>query len=84
MACLLQPECNFLHGYSRCWLPVEVVDMEVKITCMQGLHIFQRDKTTQLLKYTLWSTRLPQPYYNQKDEDLPGGRRKNGSITTTH
>ena len=41
MACLLQPECNFLHGYFRYKLPVEVVDVEVKITSMQGMHIFQ-------------------------------------------
>ena len=62
MACLLQPECNFLHGYFRCWLPVEVVDMEVKITSMQGMHIFQRDRTTELIKCTPWSTRLcPHP-----------------------
>ena len=40
MAYLLQPECNFLHGYFRCWLPVEVVDVEVKISSMQGMHIF--------------------------------------------
>ena len=40
MACLLQPEYNFLHGYFRCRLPVEVVDMEVKVTSMQGTHIF--------------------------------------------
>ena len=58
MACLLQPECNFLHGYFRCQLPVKVVDMEVKITPMQGIHIFQRDRTTQLIKCTPWSTRL--------------------------
>ena len=62
MACLLQPGCNFLHGYFRCWLPVEVIDMEVKITSMQGMHIFQRDRTTQLIKCTLWSIRLcPHP-----------------------
>ena len=62
MACLLQPECNFLHGYFRCRLPVEVVDVEVKITSMQGMHIFQRDRTTQLIKCTPWSTRLhPHP-----------------------
>ena len=30
MACLLQPECNFLHGFFRCKLPVEVVDVEGK------------------------------------------------------
>ena len=59
MACLLQPECNFLHGYFRCWLPVEV---EVKITSMQGMHIFRRDRTTQLIKCTPWNTRLcPHP-----------------------
>ena len=62
MACLLQPECNFLHGFFRCKLPVEVVDVEVKITSMQGTHIFRRDQTTQLIKCTLWSTRLcPHP-----------------------
>ena len=58
MACLLQPECNFLHGYFRCQLPVEVVDVEVKITSMQGTHIFRRDRTTQLIKCTPWSSRL--------------------------
>ena len=52
MVCLLQPECNFLHGFFRCKLPVEVVDVEVKITSMQGIHIFRRDKCTP------WSTRL--------------------------
>ena len=58
MACILLPECNFLHGYFRCQLPVEVVDVEVKITSMQGTHIFRRDRTTQLIKCTLWSSRL--------------------------
>ena len=41
MACLLQPECNFLHGFFRCKLQVEVVDVEVKIMSMQGTHIFR-------------------------------------------
>ena len=45
MACLLQPECNFLHGFFRCKFPVEVVDVEVKIMPMQGAHIFRRDQT---------------------------------------
>ena len=62
MARLLQPECNFLHGFFRCKLPVEVVDIEVKITSMQGMHIFRRDRMPQLIKCTPWSTRLhPHP-----------------------
>ena len=58
MACLLQPECNFLHGYFRCKLPVEVVDMEVKITSMQGMHIFRRDRMTQLVRCVPWTPNL--------------------------
>ena len=55
MACLLEPEGNFLHSFFRCKLLVEVVDVEVKITSMQGMHIFRRDRTTQLIKCTHWS-----------------------------
>ena len=33
-----------------------------KTTSMQGMHIFRRDRTMQLIKCTLWSTRLcPHP-----------------------
>ena len=58
MACLLQPECNFLHAFFRRRLLVEVVDVEVKITSMQGMHIFRRDRMTQLIKCTPWGMRL--------------------------
>ena len=58
MACILQPECNFLHGLFRCCLPVETVDVEVRITSIQGTHAFRRDRTCQLIKCNLWNTRL--------------------------
>ena len=58
MACLLQPECNFLHRFFRCKLPVEVVDIEVKVMSMQGMHIFRRDRTTQLIRCIPWTTKL--------------------------
>ena len=58
MACLLQPECNFLHGFFRCKLPVEVVDIEVNVTSMQGTHIFRRDRTTQLIRCITWTMKL--------------------------
>ena len=57
MACLLQPECNILHGFFRCKLAVEV-DVEVKVTLMQGTHIFKRDRTTQLIRCMPWTTKL--------------------------
>ena len=63
MACLLQPECNFLHRFFfRCKLPMEVVDMEVKITSMQGTHLYKQDRTTQVAKYAPWTTKIhPHP-----------------------
>ena len=62
MECLLQPECNFLHRYFRCKLPVEVVDMGVKIMSMQGMHIFRRDRMTQLVRCMPWTPNLhPHP-----------------------
>ena len=35
-----------------------MVDIEVKITSMQGMHLFRRDRMVQLIKCTPWSTRL--------------------------
>ena len=62
MACILWPECNFLHRFFRCCLPVETVDVEVKITSMQGIHTFRRDRMCQIIKCNPWSTRLhPHP-----------------------
>ena len=58
MVCLFQPECNFLHGFFRRKLPVEVVDVEVKVMSMQGTHIFRRDRTTQLIRCIPWTMKL--------------------------
>ena len=83
MACLLQPECNFLHGFFRCKLLVEVVDMEVNITSMQGTHIFGRDRTTQLIKCTPWSTKLHlHPTIIKKMKTFLEVEGKMGPITT--
>ena len=61
VACILRPECNFLNGYFRCLLPVEMVDVEDKVKMMQGIHTFWRDRTSQIKKCNPWSTGLP-PY----------------------
>ena len=81
MACLLQPECNFMHGYSRCQLPVEAEDVKVKIISMQGMHMFRRDITMQLIKCTPWSTRLhPHPTIIKKMKTFLEAGRKMGPI----
>ena len=61
MACILKPECNFLHGYFRCLLPLETVNVEVKVKKMRGIHMFRRDRTTQVISCNPWSTKF-HPY----------------------
>ena len=58
MACILCPECNFMHGYFRCQLPMETVDVEVEVKTIHGIHMFRRDRTSQVIKCNPWSTRL--------------------------
>ena len=50
MPCILQPGCNFLHGYFRSRLIIEMVDVEVKVVSMQGIHKFKRDRTCQIIR----------------------------------
>ena len=81
MAWLLQPECNFLHGHFRCKLPVEVVDVEVKVTSMQGTHIFRRDQTTQLVRCIPWTPNLcPHPNMIKKMKTFLEVQNKMGPI----
>ena len=61
MACRLCPECNFLHSYLKCLLPAKIVDVELKVKMMQGIHTFKQDRTSQVIKCNPWSTRL-HPY----------------------
>ena len=50
MACILCPECNFMHSYLRYQLPTETVDIEVKVKTIQEIHTFRRERTSQVIK----------------------------------
>ena len=82
MACIHEPKCNFLHGFFQCQLPVETVDVEVRITSMQGAHMFRRDRTCQLIRCNPWSTRLcPPSLHHKEDENISGNGGKAGTQT---
>ena len=49
-------------GFFRCKLPMEVVYVEVKITLMQGTHLYKWDRTTKVTKCVPWTTKIhPHP-----------------------
>ena len=85
MACQLQPECNFLHGFFRCKLPMEDVDVEVKVTSMQGTHLYKQDRTTQVTKCVLWTNNIcPHPIIIKKMKTFLEVEKKMGpSIPTS-
>ena len=85
MACQLQPECNFWHRFFRCKLPMEVVDMEVKVMSMQGTHLYKRDQTTQVTKCVPWTNNIhPHPNIIKKMKTFLEVEKKMGpSIPTS-
>ena len=85
MACQLQPECNFLHGFFKCKLPIEVVDVEVKIMSMQGTHLYKRDRTMQVTKFVPWTNNIrPHPNIIKKVKTFLEVEKKMGpSIPTS-
>ena len=76
MACILKPECNFLHRYFRCLQPIETVDVEVKIKMMRGIHTFRRDQTTQVILQPLEYKTPSLPILDKKDEIIFRTRRQ--------
>ena len=81
MACQLQPECNFLHGYFKCKLPMEVADVEVKIMSMQGTDLYKRDWTTQVTKCLLWTNNIrPHPTIVKKMKTFLEVENKMGTM----
>ena len=84
MACQLQPECNFLHGFFKCKLPMEVVDVEVKIMSMQGTHLYKRDQTTQVTKCLPWTNNIrPHPTIIKKMKTFLEVENKMGTTIQT-
>ena len=79
MACILHPECNFLHRYFRCQLPLEKVDVEVKVKTMQGNHAFRRKDISGNQVESLEHRTLLLPLPHPEDENIFGVRRETWS-----
>ena len=43
---------------TSCLLAMEMVDVELKVKTMQGIHTFRQDRISQVIKHNPWSTRL--------------------------
>ena len=80
MVCQLQPECNFLHRYFKCKLPIEVVDVEVKVTFYAGDPIVQkRSDHAGNQMCTVDKQHTSTPHHHKENENLFGGGEQNGN-----
>ena len=54
MAFDLAPNCSFLFGYFSCNLLQDIIDVNITICTLKGIHTFRRDCTTQISKCSPW------------------------------
>ena len=65
-----------MHGYFRCLLLKESMDVEVKVKMMRGIHTFRRPHHPGHIMQTMESQAPSLPISSKEDADLPGIRRQ--------
>ena len=74
---ILKPECNFLHGYFRCLLRIETVDIKVKVkNDERHPHIQERPDHPGIILQPLEYKTPYLPIPNKINEDLFRTRRQ--------
>ena len=75
MACIIKPECNFLHGYFRCCLPIGTQDVkENNQNDERHPHIKERPDHPGHILQPLEHKTLLLSIPNKKNENLFGTR----------
>ena len=54
MACNLELTCKFLFGYFLCTLPEDMIDIDITVHIMKGIHTFRKDQSMQISRCSLW------------------------------
>ena len=70
MACNLNPTSNFLYRYFKCSLPEDIIDTEITVYTLKGIHTFRKDCSTQMSKCSPWVMEVkPFPSLRKKMKD---------------
>ena len=63
----LRAQCNFAFHNFSCALPEDMIDIEVTIWMVDGIHTYKKDRMTQVTSYSPWSRQLkPLPSLRKK------------------
>ena len=67
MACKLSANCDLIFCILSCNLPENTIDMGLKVCTLQGIHMYKKDRSTQILKCSPWETKVkPFPSLQKK------------------
>ena len=74
MACDLEPTCNFLFGYFLCTLLEDMIDADITMHMLKGIHTFRKEINMQISRCSPWDMEVkPFPSLRKKNEGLHQG-----------
>ena len=70
MACDLAPNCSFVFCYFSCNLPEDMIEVDIIMCTLWGIHTFRKDRNTQISKCSPWGMEVrPFPALGKKMRD---------------
>ena len=61
VALKLARQCDLMYGFLTCALPEDMIDMDLKVYMMKGIHTFKKDYKSKNSKHSPWRAEV-QPY----------------------
>ena len=58
MAHEISPICDFLFGLMRASLLTHIVDVELTVQMVKGIHMYRKDHTIEFMIFTPWSKKI--------------------------
>ena len=58
MGCDLEPTFNFLFGYFSCTLPEDMINVDITVHTLKGIHTFRNDQSMQVSRFSLWGAEV--------------------------
>ena len=80
MASELAMKCDLEHGFLKCALPEDTINVDLTVCTLKGIHTFKKDYKSQTSKCSLWGAEVnPCPTLRNKMVEFMCRRK----ITTT-
>ena len=58
MVCKLAIQCNVVYGFIKCALPEDMINVDLMIHTLNGIHTFKKDYKSQNSKCSLWRAKV--------------------------